>query len=59
MNFFLPIVILIFSLNGCAKHVGTHNKDSSILFTSSFETKTGGSISDHILLVKVHLNYLI
>ena len=52
MNFFLPIIVMIFSLSSCAKHVGTHNKDNSRLFTSSFETKTGGSISDHILFGK-------
>jgi hypothetical protein len=51
MNFFLSIV-LIFFLSGCAKHVGTHNKDNSNLFTSSFETKTGGSFSNHILFGK-------
>ncbi len=52
MKFFLPIIVLIFSLNSCAKHVGIYNKDNSNLFTSSFETKTGGSISDHILFGK-------
>ena len=52
MNFFLPIIILIFFLSGCAKHVGTHTKDNSSLFTSSFKTKTGGSISNHILFGK-------
>ena len=52
MNFFFPIIVLIFFLNGCANHIGTHNKDSSSLFTSSFETKNGGSISDHILFGK-------
>ena len=52
MNFFFPIIVLIFSLNGCANHIGTHNKDNSSLFTHSFETKTGGSISDHILFGK-------
>ena len=52
MKYFLPIIILIFFLSGCAKHVGVHNKDNSSLFTSSFETKTGGSISDHILFGK-------
>ena len=49
MKFFLPIIVLIFLLSGCAKHVGTLDKDSSSSFTSSFETETGGSISDHIL----------
>ena len=49
MKFFLPIIAFIFFLSGCAKHVGIHNKDDSSLFTTSFETKTGGSISDHIL----------
>ena len=48
MKFFLLIIIFIFFLSGCAKHLGTHNKDDSSLFTNSFETKTGGSISDHI-----------
>ena len=52
MKFFLPFVILLFSLSNCAKHVGIYNKDDSKLFTSSFETKTGGSISDHILFGK-------
>ena len=52
MKYLLPIIILIFFLSGCAKHVGVHNKDNSSLFTSSFETKTGGSISDHILFGK-------
>jgi len=52
MNFFLPIIVLIFFLNSCGKPVGVHNKDNSSLFTSSFETKTGGSISDHILFGK-------
>ena len=49
MKFFLFIIILGFLLNGCSNHVGIYNKDNSNLFTSSFETKTGGSISDHIL----------
>ena len=49
MKFFLSIIVLIFFLSGCANHVGIHNKDDSSLFTSSFETITGGSISDHIL----------
>jgi len=52
MKYFLPIIILIFFLSGCAKHIGVHNKGDSSLFTSSFETKTGGSISDHILFGK-------
>ena len=52
MKFFLLFIILFFSLNNCAKHVGIHNKDNSSLFTSSFETKIGGSISDHILFGK-------
>ena len=52
MKFFLPIIILFLSLSSCAKHVGVYNKDDSSLFTSSFETKTGGSISDHILFGK-------
>ena len=52
MNFFLPFVVLIFFLSGCAKHTSIHNKDNLTLFTSSFETKTGGSISDHILFGK-------
>ena len=52
MKFFLPIIFFIFFLSGCATHVGIHNKDDSSLFTSSFETKTGGSISDHILFGK-------
>ena len=49
MKFILYIAILGFLLSGCAKHVGTLDKDSSSSFTSSFETETGGSISDHIL----------
>ena len=52
MKFFLSIIFFIFFLSGCAKHVGIINKDDSTLFTSSFETKTGGSISDHILFGK-------
>jgi hypothetical protein len=52
MKFFLQIIILFFFVSGCAKHIGIHNKDNSSLFTSSFETKTGGSISDHILFGK-------
>jgi hypothetical protein len=52
MKFFLPIIFFIFFMSGCAKHVGIINKDNSSLFTSSFETKTGGSISDHILFGK-------
>ena len=52
MKFFLPFIILFLSLSSCAKHVGVHNKDGSNLFTSSFETKNGGSISDHILFGK-------
>ena len=52
MNFFLPIIVLIFFMSGCTKHIGNYNKDNSSLFTSSFETKTGGSISDHILFGK-------
>ena len=52
MKFFLSIIILIFSLSGCATHVGVYNKNNSKLFTSSFETKTGGSISNHILFGK-------
>ena len=52
MKFFLPFIILFLSLSSCAKHVGIHNKDDSSLFTSSFETITGGSISDHILFGK-------
>ena len=55
MKFFLLIIILIFFLSSCAKHIGNYNKDSSSLFTSSFETKTGGSISDHILFGKSSL----
>ena len=52
MKYFLHIIILIFFLSGCANHVGVQNKDNSSLFTSSFETKTGGSISDHIFFGK-------
>ena len=52
MKFFLPIIILFLSLSSCAKHVGVYNKDDSSLFTSSFETKNGGSISDHIFFGK-------
>ena len=32
--------------------MGIQDKGNSSLFTSSYETKTGGSISDHILLGK-------
>ena len=52
MKFFLLIIVFIFSLSACAKHVGIHNKDVSSFFTTSYETKTGGSISDHILFGK-------
>ena len=52
MKFFLPFIILFFFLSSCVKHVGIHNKEDSSLFTSSFETKTGGNISDHILFGK-------
>ena len=52
MKFFLSIIFFIFFLSGCTKHVGIINNDDSSLFTSSFETKTGGSISDHILFGK-------
>ena len=52
MKLFLPLILLIFFLSGCAKHVGIHNKSNSSLLTSSFETKTGGSISNHILFGK-------
>jgi hypothetical protein len=52
MKFFLPFIILFFFLSSCAKHVGVHNNDDSSLFTSSFESKTGGTISDHILFGK-------
>ena len=52
MKFFLSIIILGFLLSGCAKHIGIHNKDNSSLFTSTFETKNGGSISNHILFGK-------
>ena len=52
MKFFLSVIVFIVFLSGCAKHVGIINKDNSSFFTSSFETKTGGSISDHILFGK-------
>ena len=52
MKFFLSIIILGFLLSGCAKHIGIHNKDNSSLFTSTFKTKNGGSISNHILFGK-------
>ena len=52
MNFFISIIVLIIFLSGCVKHVGIHDKSSSGLFTTSFETKTGGSISDHFLFGK-------
>ena len=52
MKFFLRIIVFIFFMSSCAKHVGIINKDDSSLFTSSFETKTGGSISDHIFFGK-------
>ena len=58
MKFFLPIIFFIFFMSGCAKHVGIINKDDSSLFTSSFETKTGGSISDHILFGKGSIELL-
>tara|TARA_B100000767_G_C19691781_1_gene504352 strand:+ start:181 stop:483 length:303 start_codon:yes stop_codon:yes gene_type:complete len=49
MKFFLSIFILLFLFSGCSKHAGIHNKSDSNLFTKSFETKTGGSISNHFL----------
>jgi hypothetical protein len=52
MKFFLPIIFFIFSLSSCAKHIGIHKKDNSSLFSSSFETKTGGSFSNHIIFGK-------
>ena len=52
MKFFLLIILLTFFLSGCAEHVGIHNKDNSSLFTSSFETQTGGSVSNHVLFGK-------
>ena len=52
MKFFLRIIFFIFFMSSCVKHVGIINKDDSSLFTSSFETKTGGSISDHIFFGK-------
>ena len=59
MKFFLPIIFLTFFLSGCAKQVGIQDKDNSSLFTSSFETKTGGSISDHILFGKNSIELVI
>ena len=47
-KFFLFFLIIIILFSGCAKHVGTYDNNNSNLFTSSFETETGGSISDHI-----------
>ena len=58
MKFFLSIIILGFLLSGCAKHIGIHNKDNSSLFTSTFETKNGGSISNHILFGKGSIKLL-
>ena len=52
MKFFLPFIILFCFSSSCTKHVGIHSKDNSSLFTSSFETKTGGSISNHIVFGK-------
>ena len=52
MKFFLPIILLTFFLSSCAKNVGIYNKNNSSLFTSSYEKKTGGSISDHIFFGK-------
>ena len=52
MNLFLPIIVLTFLLSGCAKHIGNHNKGDSSLFTTAFETKNGGSISNHIVFGK-------
>tara|TARA_B100000787_G_scaffold7246_1_gene5444 strand:- start:1455 stop:1736 length:282 start_codon:yes stop_codon:yes gene_type:complete len=42
-------MVLFFLISGCVKHTGTYNKDDSSFFTSSFETETGGSLSNHIL----------
>ena len=58
MKFFLPVIVFIVFLSGCAKHVGIINKDDSSFFTSSFETKNGGSISDHILFGKNSLKLI-
>ena len=49
MKFFLSIIVLSFLFYGCAKHVGNYYRNDSSLFTKSFETKTGGSISSHFL----------
>ena len=58
MKFFLLFIFLFLSLSSCVKHVGIHNKDDSSLFTSSFETKNGGSISNHILFGKGSIELL-
>ena len=45
----LKILAISFLLISCGKHVGSYNKEDSKIFTSSFETETGGSISNHIV----------
>ena len=52
MKFFLSIIVFILFLSGCAKHVGVYSKNNSSLFTTTFETKNGGSINNHILFGK-------
>lgn len=48
MKFFIFIFFLSFFINGCVKYKKIYNKEKSNFFTSSIETKTGGSISSHI-----------
>ena len=48
MKNFLSILALVFLLNGCGKNVPGYDESNSSLLTSSFETATGGKISNHI-----------
>ena len=49
MKKILKIIILSFLISGCAKHSGTYNKEDSAFLTYSFETATGGIITNHFL----------
>ena len=43
------IMILVFLISSCAEHNGTYNKEGSSFLTYSFETPTGGVITNHFL----------
>ena len=49
MKKLLGILVLGLLLAGCAKPVGTLNKEDSKFFTMSYETPTGGSILNHFM----------